>query len=186
MPARRAAPATAFCTDASLTGCRRTSPVRESVDSGEYPLPPPRPVGVGILHGQRVGQPDPSEARGQVAVVQRLGPHHLLLQRQDQVLGQHRDRSLPPLPSRTRISRRSAPTSLTRRRRASSKRMPVPYMGKTDGPFAEAKEIFGGYWSIVASTSKKRQPLPPRTRALPVASRTRSTLSSSNEPALIE
>ncbi|MFM8510371.1 MAG: phage integrase N-terminal SAM-like domain-containing protein [Betaproteobacteria bacterium] len=35
-------------------------------------------------------------------------------------------RSLPPLPSRTRISRCSKPMSFTRRRSASSSRMPVP------------------------------------------------------------
>jgi hypothetical protein len=99
MPARRAAPDTAFCTDASFRWWRRGAPparVERLQRTREDPLPAPGLRCARELHRQRVRQPDSPQPLGQVPVVQRMGLGQLLLQPEHQVLRQHGHPILSP------------------------------------------------------------------------------------------
>jgi len=73
-----------------------------------------------------VRQPGFAESRAEILLVQHPRTLDLALQGFDQHRGSMVRLSLPPLPSRTVISALPKSMSLTRRRRHSIRRMPVP------------------------------------------------------------
>jgi len=100
--------------------------VRGQGVSREDVLPAPLLVGIGIFPLQGAGQVDGAVAMGQVLLVQGFHPLQMFLEQRDEAVGHTVTPSCSPLPSRTMRARRSKSRSLTRKRRHSISRMPLP------------------------------------------------------------